>query len=91
MSGDEQLEEQVRFGAQVQQFMQSDIGRYVLNLAADEVDDAVKRLKQVDPENAGEIRRLQAIIQRNEGFGLWLQEAVHAALEACNLLAGEEI
>lgn len=90
MSEEKILEEQVAFGAEVVRFLESPIGKYIMDRAADEVDAAVQELKRVDPEYAKEIRRLQAIIERNESVGLWLQEAMQAAMDARALLAGEE-
>jgi len=85
-----QLEEQVRMGSEVMSFLQSPIGKFLTERAAEEVDVAVEDLKRANPEDAKEIRRLQSIIDRNENFGRWLQELLHAALEARAILANEE-
>lgn len=91
MSGEEkQLEGMVGFGAQTEQFLKSDIGRYLLERSKEQVDAAVEELKRVDPEEAKKIRELQNTIARNEGVEQWLGEIIQAGWDARDLLAGEE-
>jgi hypothetical protein len=65
---------QIDLGHAIESFMSGSIGKYLLNRAAGEAIDAIDALKHVDPLNADEIRRLQNIIHRAEGFEIWLEE-----------------
>ena len=92
MSRDEdRLEDMVRFGAEAEAFLKSDIGRYLLDRSQEQVDAALHELSCVDPCNSRDIRRLQNVIQRNRDVEAWLGEIVQAGWEARNLLAGEDI
>lgn len=65
---------QIDLGHAIEAFMSSNVGKYLLNRAAGEAIEAVETLKRVDPTNADEIRRLQNIVHRAEGFEIWLEE-----------------
>ena len=91
MTDEQQLEDVVQFGERVQQFLRSDIGQYLLDRSKAEIDDALQRLKDVEPQNSNEIRQLQSIVKRNESVEQWLGEALQAGWDAKNILAGEEM
>lgn len=88
---DQELEDMVQFGEKVQQFVKSDIGRYLLDRSKAEIDDALHQLKDADPMCPNEIRRLQDVIKRNESVEQWLGEAIQSGWDARNILAGEEL
>lgn len=90
MSQESEDERKVAFGAETQTFITGAIGKYLLARSLEEVTAALEQLKVVPPESSIEIRRLQNIIQRNEGVEQWLKEIIHDGWEAQNLLAGEE-
>lgn len=67
---------QIDLGNAIESFMESELGRFLLDRAAGEAIIAVDALKQTNPEEPNEIRRLQNIIQRAEGFEMWLIEGL---------------
>jgi hypothetical protein len=92
MSNEEaRLEELVRFGVETEQFLKSNIGRYLLDRSKEEIEAAVQGLKVVDPYSGKPVQDLQNIIRRNEGVEQWLGEIIQSGWDARNLLAGEEL
>lgn len=78
------------FGKQVEDFLQSDIGNFLLSRANLELEDAIEKLKRIKPNAEHEIRNLQSTIVRSENFMQWLGSAVEDGLRATNQLDGEE-
>lgn len=76
MSGDKNIIEQIDLGLAIESFLESNLGKFMLERAAGEAIEAMDMLKQVDPEDSKEIRRLQNIVQRGEGFEIWLIEGL---------------
>lgn len=72
----------IDFGFEVQAFLDSNIGRYLIGRAEADVEEAVEKLKHVSPENACQIRALQHTIHVAENIQYWLGEAVQAGLNA---------
>lgn len=68
---------EVAFGMDVKAFIHSPIGQYLLKRAADERDEALEGLVNVDPTAADKIRDLQSTVRRAENFHVWLEEAVN--------------
>ena len=66
----------VDLGFQAEAFLQSDIGRYLVQRAEAQVDAAVEALKQEDPEDAKAIRALQNTIAVAESVQYWLADAI---------------
>lgn len=87
---DEALEDLVKFGEEAKAFLRSRVGEYLLARSKDEITVALHQLKTVAPDNVHEIRRLQAIIARNEDVESWLAEIITAANEARDELEGVE-
>lgn len=73
---------EVELGLDVEQFMQSKVGRYLVGRAMHEADQATEQLKTADPENSKEIRRLQNEIYRSNQVIEWLNEALQAGKNA---------
>lgn len=71
-----ELNKQIDRGNRYRKILDSEPWQYVLNRAADEIDQAVQELKQADPTNQDQIRKLQNTIQRNEDMGRWLREVM---------------
>lgn len=90
MNEREQAEAEIRFGAEAEQFLKGNIGRYLLARSKEEIDEAVAGLKKVNPIDAVAIRELQNIIQRNEGVESWLGEIIQAAWDARDIIEGNE-
>lgn len=79
MSNDPEMQEirnQIAFGLDAEQFMQSSIGKYLTARANADIDDAVERMKKADPFNGAELQRIQNEIHRAESFLLWMGQAV---------------
>jgi len=78
------------FGEQVQQFLQSDIGDYLLKRAAEEEAAAIEALvswkRWEDGPTEAELRER---IFRARNFQTWLGEAVQRGLQALELLREE--
>jgi len=70
------LERAIALGFEAEAFLQSDIGRYLIERADDEIDTALDELKRADPEDAKTIRRLQGDIKVAESIQYWLAEAI---------------
>lgn len=78
------------FGEQVDQFLKSDIGQYLLQHAAAEEARGLSELKRVlctDPEA---VWKAQNKVWRGESFRIWLTEAVSAGLKAQEVLEDRE-
>lgn len=72
----------VDLGFEVQAFLESNIGRYLIGRAEAKIEEAVEGLKHVSPDNAAQIRALQHNIHVAEDFQYWLGEAIQAGLNA---------
>jgi hypothetical protein len=65
-------------GADAEQFKRTKLGEYILDRCANEVEQAVTRLKKADPKDEDGIRELQNDIWKHETFELWLDDAIHS-------------
>lgn len=75
------------FGKQVQDFLETDIGRYILGASKQQVEDALDRLKTA--QTIEEVQELQNEIKRAELVPQWLDEAIHIGLDALSKLEEE--
>lgn len=77
--------ELARFGRQVEVFLESDIGQFMLQRARTTSEDATTELvKTAHNLERDQIRALQTLIAFGDSFQNWLTEAVesgHAAIE----------
>jgi hypothetical protein len=73
---------EARFGIEVEQFLSSDIGRYMVGRAENEEHEALQALAQVDPIDAKKVERLQNQVWRARSIQQWLAQAVQAGLMA---------
>lgn len=89
MTDEESLMSQVRFGIEVESFVNTEIGKYLLSRADMEVESAVEKLKTADPDASKQIRDLQNQIYRAESINRWLAEAVQDGFHAERTLTGE--
>jgi hypothetical protein len=83
------LVEQAVFGVEVQDFLRSPIGGFLLKRAEDRLSVLLDALKKQDPEEPTKIVLLQAEIRHLEKFEGWLAEAVQAGLTAVAIIDGE--
>lgn len=74
------------FGRQVELFMESDIGQYIAQCAATEVEEAVGKLKYVDPEDTSTIRSLQHKIGVAESVIGWLADAINSGNQSREMI-----
>lgn len=72
----------VEFGLDVDQFLKSPIGQYLLRKAAEERIDALADLVAVSPCDPEQIRALQSIIKRADSLQFWLNDAIQAGKNA---------
>lgn len=69
--------ERVALGTTAEEFLNSNIGKYLMNRASMEASNALLELSKVDPDNAAKVRSLQAIIRRCDDLEAWIQEAIN--------------
>ena len=77
-----ELQKTIELSFEVEAFLNSNIGKYLIKRAEDQIAAAVEDLKLVDPENACRIRAIQQIIHVAEDFQYWLAEAIQAGHNA---------
>lgn len=78
------------FGKQVEQFLNSDIGRYMVQRATLRAESAVESFKRCDPSDVAQVRKLQNEILWAESFSDWLSAAVTDGLQALNIIEERE-
>lgn len=83
------LTQQAEFGLQVQSFLQSKIGRYLIQRAEAQVEEATEGLKTVDPEDPKAIRELQNQVAVAASVQYWLADAILAGDSAQQQLSAE--
>ena len=71
----------LELGEQARLFLNSNIGKYLLARAAEQVEQNVRELKGLDPTNEKEIRTCQNNIRVAENSIQWLVEAIDSAEE----------
>jgi hypothetical protein len=77
------------FGREVELFLQSDIGDFLVKRSEAEIAEAVQLLKAVSPFRRRRIAELQARIQVAERFQLWLADAIASGHNALSQLEEE--
>lgn len=82
--------QQAAFGRQVELFLQSDIGDFLLKRSEEEIAEAVLKLKTVNPWRRRKIQELQNAIKIAEKFQFWLADAIAAGNQAHELLMEEQ-
>lgn len=81
---------EAKFGIEVERFLSSDIGRYLIGRAEGEEHEALQILAEVDPHDSNEIERQQNQIWRARSIQQWLVQAVQAGLMAQHQIETEE-
>ena len=76
------------FGKQVEEFLQSDIGDYLLQMAKNEESEAIEALIAADPK--GDHTNIRSRIMMARWFQTWLGRAVQRGLQAIELLQEDE-
>ena len=85
-----ELYAEAMLGDDAAEFFQSEIGRYVLERAREQTEDASAKLQDVDPTDAKTIRDLQNDIYRAGQAIKWLNEMIIAGKEAMKQLEVSE-
>ena len=86
MTEHELLIRRATFGKQIEQFMSSDIGRYLTARADDDIVNAFNELKKCDPRDGKTVEKWQNQVYRAESFSTWLSEGVQDGLNAIEIL-----
>ena len=73
-------------GKDAEEFINSDIGQYVLGCAEQEIAEAADQLKRVHPWRTRRIRELQNQVWRAESFQSWLAELIVRGRQALQSL-----
>lgn len=76
-------------GRDSEEFIQSELGRYVLGRAEGERQEALAELARVSPWRRNRIRHLQNVIWRAESVGGWLSELITNGRQAEAVLEEE--
>ena len=74
------------FGDEVDQFLKSQVGMYLLGRAERDAAEAMLLLKDCDPNDWKTVQKLQNSIKLAENVEDWLKEAVAAGLDALQIL-----
>jgi hypothetical protein len=74
------------FGKQVESFLNSDIGIYLLGRARDQKDEAQCEFLSVDCSDIEKVRQLQNTIVQANSIAKWLSDAVADGLQAINII-----
>ena len=76
-------------GKDAEDFVQSEIGKYLIGCAEQETLDAITQLKKVYPWRRRKITELQNKIWRAESFQTWLAELIISGKQATQQLEEE--
>lgn len=90
MSDNAELYAEAMLGQDVESFLASDIGRYLIGRADQESADAADKLKTVFPWRRRRITELQNQIWRAESFQSWLGELIIRGRQATSQLEQQE-
>lgn len=74
------------FGKQVEEFVSSEIGRYLLARAAEQRENAQLDFLKVQCDNATAVREIQNRILVADSVVGWLKDAIGDGLQALNIL-----
>ena len=84
------LIEQAVLGEQVQSFLASDVGRYMVARANIQKQDAMDELAVADPDDPKKIRSIQNKIKLADSILDWLNDAVVRGLQAIDVIDGRD-
>ena len=77
-------------GEQVDAFIRSDVGKYVLDKANRELEVSLTELRKVDPYDSKLVQKFQNEVWRAENLVTWLAESIQAGLKAKDILEERE-
>jgi hypothetical protein len=76
-------------GRDAQDFVNSDVGRYILGRASQEKAEALEQLSRVSPWRRNRIRQLQNAVWRADSVALWIAELISSGRQAETVLEEE--
>lgn len=82
----EELYAEAILGRDAEDFIQSDLGKYLIGCAEQEAQDALEGLKRIDPYATKEIIELQNRIWRADSFQSWIAERIIQGKQAMQQL-----
>jgi len=77
-------------GDDAEQFFKTDIGRYVVGVANQEIQDGYVQLEEADPEDSKLIRKVQNKIAQARLAILWLNEVIAMGRQEQQQIISEE-
>lgn len=77
-------------GEQVDAFMRSDVGQYLLSRIDSEYETGIEQLKAAPATDASAVLMAQSKVLRAESMREWLSQAIYEGLNATNVLEGRE-
>lgn len=84
------LYDRATMGRQVEEFLSSDVGRYIMTRLRDRKKDEMERLLTVDASKPTEVLKLQLSVQINQEFASWLLHAINDGVNATQQIQGDE-
>jgi hypothetical protein len=79
------------FGEQVNQFMESDIGQYLLQCAQADTDSAAASMLEVDVTDTSKVMAIKVRLMVAARIESWLQEAIVKGYQAFTAERSEDI
>jgi copper homeostasis protein CutC len=76
-------------GSQVEQFLETDIGKYLVGRAENQAAEAMDMLKRTAPWRKNRIQQLQNAVLTAENFQKWLGEAYSEGLHSLHTIEGD--
>lgn len=73
-------------GEQVDSFIRSDVGQYVVAHIENEIEQCLQKLRVVNPNDPEAVRQAQSDIRRAESMKDWLTSAIIAGIKAKDVL-----
>lgn len=90
MNRENPLMETAIFGREVEVFLNTSVGKYLVKRAEEEAQEATHALKSVFPMRWRKITELQNRIYRAESIQKWLGEAIMDGVHAEKIITGED-
>ena len=86
LSPDDPLVRWATFGRQVEDFLEGPIGSYLVKKAEEQSQEAMGKLKVVDPEDPKAVRALQNAVVVADSIMAWLGDAINEGQGALDAL-----
>lgn len=82
---------EAQFGKQVEMWLETDVGRYMVKKAEREIDEAVEEMKNTNPHDVKLMVQAQNKVKVAESILSWLGDAIQEGHSALESLKGEEL